>query len=137
MRWLALLCLLPSAGLADYVTPLRTLRAGTIIEPHHVAIDPRNIAGALVHLDEAVGLEARTTLYAGRPIRVGDLGPPALVQRNQKVSLIYAQSGLQISTDGRALARGGLGDVIRVMNLASRATLFGEVLADGRIEIQN
>lgn len=137
MRWLIAFCVLPSFVWADFVTPLRTLRAGTIIEPQDVGIDPRSVSGAIELLDEAIGQEARATLYAGRPIRIGDVGPPALVKRNQTISLIYVQNGLRISTDGRALARGGLGDLIRVMNLSSRATLFGEVQANGSVEIQN
>ena len=38
-------------------------------------------------------------------------------------------------TEGRALARAGAGDYVRVMNLASRATVMGRVLQDGQIEV--
>ena len=48
-------------------------------------------------------------IYAGRPVRPGDLGPPALVERNQLVPLVYQPGGLAISTEGRALGRGGGG----------------------------
>ncbi|WP_373487298.1 flagella basal body P-ring formation protein FlgA, partial [Blastomonas sp.] len=35
------------------------------------------------------------------------------------------------STDGRALGRAGVGDVIRVMNLTSRTTVTAQIGADG------
>ena len=47
---------------------------------------------------------ARVTLYPDRPIRPGDLAPPALVDRNQIVTLEYAAGPLVILTEGRALA---------------------------------
>jgi flagellar basal body P-ring formation protein FlgA len=37
--------------------------------------------------------------------------------------------------DGRALGRAGIGDVVRVMNLGSRQTVSGLVLADGSIVV--
>ena len=67
------------------------------------------------------------------PLRPEDLGAPALVERNQIVSLVYRSGGLVILADGRALARGAEGDVIRVMNLASKTTVSGRVGPDGRI----
>jgi flagella basal body P-ring formation protein FlgA len=83
----------------------------------------------------AVGMEARVAIYAGRPVRAQDLGAPALVERNQLVPLIYLSGGLAISTEGRALARGAAGEVIRVMNLSSRNTVNGRVGPDGAIYV--
>jgi flagella basal body P-ring formation protein FlgA len=68
---------------------------------------------------------------------VGDIGPPAVIDRNQIVGLRYSANGITISTEGRALERGAIGDMIRVMNIGSRATLFGQILSDGSIEVRN
>jgi len=76
-------------------------------------------------------MEARVALYAGRPIRQGDVGPPAVVDRNQIIPLVYMRSGVMISTEGRALDRAGPGDLIRVMNLSSRSTVTARVGSDG------
>jgi len=72
-------------------------------------------------------------LYPGRPILSGDLGAPAVVERNQTVTLIYRQGSLLIATDARALGRAGVGDMLRVMNLASRSTVSGQVDEAGRV----
>jgi len=78
-----------------------------------------------------IGMEARVALYAGRPIRASDVGFPAIVDRNQLIPLVYDANGLIIRTEGRALGRAGVGEVIRVMNMASRNTVSARVGPDG------
>ncbi|WP_323763949.1 flagellar basal body P-ring formation chaperone FlgA [Marinovum sp.] len=126
---------LAGAALAETVVPARTLRANTIIAPTDLTMRSTDVPGALSDPDQIIGRETRVTLYAGRPIRPGDIGPPALVTRNQIVTLHFTAGGLRILADGRALGRGGAGDRIRVMNLSSRATLFGTVQPDGTINV--
>ena len=96
-----------------------------------------DIPGALTDPDLAVGQEARIALYAGRAIHAADLGSAALVARNQTVSLIYQTGGVSILTEGRALARGGAGDVIKVMNTASRTTVSGVIGQDGTVSVSS
>ncbi|MEL6958408.1 MAG: flagellar basal body P-ring formation chaperone FlgA, partial [Pseudomonadota bacterium] len=91
--------------------------------------------GALSDPTLAVGLEARVALYAGRPIRPGDIGPPAVVERNQIIPLVFANSVITITTEGRALDRAGPGDFIRVMNLSSRITVTARIDATGAAHV--
>ena len=102
MRWLLLL-LLPGMAHAEAVLATRTIRAQTILMPSDVTLSPAAVPGALEEVETAIGMEARVTLYAGRPVRPGDLGPPAIVDRNQLVPLAYSAGGLNILTEGRAL----------------------------------
>ena len=125
-----------TAALAEIAVPVRTIRANDVITAKDLEIRSANVPGTFEHPRDVVGQEARVALYAGRPIRLDDVGPPAIVNRNQIVSLFFSQGGLRISTEGRALARGGIGDRIRVMNLVSRTTLFGLVQSDGSVQIQ-
>jgi flagellar basal body P-ring formation protein FlgA len=122
---------------ADTVVPKRTIKANTIISAQDLKTDPAQVAGAFENIREVAGLEARIALFAGKPIQRGTIGPPAIVDRNQIVELVFMQGGLRISTDGRALARGGTGDRIRVMNLSSRTALFGTVKADGSVQVSD
>lgn len=130
---LATLAAFPAA--AETLVPTRTIRAQDIIAPEDLTVIARNTPGALSDPLEAIGLEARTTLYANRPIRPGDIGAPAVIDRNQIVPLNYVTGSLSILTEGRALARGGVGDVIRVMNLSSRTTVSGRIAADGSVHV--
>lgn len=132
--WRALILLLvPSVAVADSVVATRTIRAQSILGPDDVTMVEAAIPGALDSTAAALGLEARVSIYAGRPIRPSDLGSPSVIDRNQVVPLAFASGGLSILTEGRALDRGGVGDVIRIMNLGSRTTVSGRIAADGRV----
>ncbi|MBU2992384.1 flagellar basal body P-ring formation chaperone FlgA [Octadecabacter sp. 1_MG-2023] len=124
MKLLALVCVvLTGPASADTVVATRTLPARTIIGPEDIALRDSNVVGGLDQPELAIGQESRVALYAGRPIRLGDIGPPAVIERNQIVMLVYRRNGISISTEGRALDRASPGDLIRVMNLSSRATV--------------
>lgn len=127
------LALLPGAAHPESLIALRTIAAGVILSPGDIGIAPKDIAGALQDPEAVIGTETRVVLYAGRPIRAQDIGPPAIVDRNQMVTLIYQRGPLTIVADGRALARGGIGDMVRVMNLDSRNTVSGVVTESGAI----
>ena len=129
--------LLAVPALADTVVSARTVRANQIITEMDVTFAQGDLTTGFSRLSDVIGQEARVALYAGRPILVGDIGPPAVIDRNQIVGLRYSANGITISTEGRALERGAIGDMIRVMNLGSRATLFGQILSDGSIEVRN
>lgn len=134
MMWkIALLALLPQTLWAESLVATRTIRAQSVIGPGDVAVVGDAVAGAVTRPDLAVGLETRVTIYAGRPILVADLGAPAVINRNQTVQLGFMAGGLRISAEGRALSRGSVGDVIRVMNLSSRTTVYGRIATDGTV----
>ena len=135
MRWFLVFLLGAQVVAADVVTPTRTLRPGTLITLQDLTIRDGQQMGAFDRITDVAGQEARVALYAGRPIPFEAIGPPAIVNRNQIVPLSYQASGLRITTEGRAMERGGVGDRIRIMNLQSRATLFGLVQADGTIKV--
>ena len=122
---------------ADTVVPARTIRPHQIITEMDVTFAAGDLISGFGRLSDVIGQEARVALYAGRPILVGDIGPPAVIDRNQIVGLRYSSGGISISTEGRALERGAVGDRIRVMNLGSRATLFGQILEDGTVKVTN
>jgi len=120
---------------ADSVIATRMIRAQTILSATDMTLVAAEIPGAMTELSTAVGQEAKVALYPGRAIRASDIGSPAIIERNQIIPLTYFAGGLRIAADGRALARGGIGDLIRVMNLSSRNTVFGRVIADGTVQV--
>lgn len=118
-------------GVAETLVAARTIPAQTIIGPEDLLARDIVVPGAVEDPGDLIGMETRVALYAGRPIRPGDVGLPAIVERNQIIVMIYDAGGIYISTEGRALDRAGPGDLIRVMNLSSRNTITARIGDDG------
>ncbi len=121
----------PASAMAEVVA-LRTLPAGTIVGPDD--IDPGE-GTLLAEVEAVLGQQTRSIIYAGRAITPAQLARPRLVERNQLVTLAYESGPLSIRTEGRALAAGAAGEVIRVMNLASRSTVLATIRADGVLTV--
>lgn len=120
---------------AESLVAARAIAAKTVLDAADIRLAETEIPGALADPAAAIGMEARVTIYAGRPVLPGDLGPPALVERNDIVRLSFEAGGLAIDTEGRALDRGALGERIRVMNLASRAVVSGAVAGPAAVSV--
>ncbi len=135
MRLFTFLCafLLGCPAWSETVFAARTIRAQTILTAQDLILKNVEVPGAFSDAQLIIGQEARVALYANRPIRPGDVGPPAMVDRNQIVPLVFTANGVMILTEGRSLARAGVGEYVRVMNLSSRNTVMGQVTSDGRV----
>ncbi len=125
------------SALAETLIAARTIRSQTILHASDLIVSEGTATGSFTQVSDVEGLETRVTLYAGRPIRPGDVGPATVVQRNQVVPLIYNSAGLLITTEGRALDRAAPGEFVRIMNLSSRTTVSGRAMADGSVLVQN
>ncbi len=118
---------------AEVVVASRTLKSRAILQPDDLELREGSDAGAFSDIADIVGLEARVVLYQGRPITRGDVGPPALIERNQLITVIFKRGGLTISAEARSLGRAAVGERLRVMNTASRKTVTGTVTPDGDV----
>ena len=132
MRGLIILALslVPALAEAGVLAAARTLPAGTVI----TAADLRAVDGSRTGITDpsaAIGMQTRITIYEGRPLHGSMLQPPRLVNRNQMLRLTFQRGALRIVTEGRALDDAAAGDVIRVMNMASRSTVSARIAADG------
>ncbi len=133
--WRILILLFPTAALGDSLVAARVIKAQTPLVAADVMLVAADIPGALTDPAQAIGQETRVAIYPGRPVLGDSLGPAAMVERNQIVPLIFQAGGLAIRTEGRALSRGAEGEIIEVMNLASRTKVTGRVGADGGVTV--
>ncbi len=132
MKYLALLALfVPGTAVAETIVAARTIPPQTVLTFDDLMLDQTDTQGGVADPFELVGKESRVALYRGHPIRKSDVIQPAIIDRNQRISLIYNHGGLSIQTEGRALDRAAVGDVIPIMNLASRLTVSAEIGRDG------
>jgi len=138
LRFLILVAaIFPTIVCADTLVAARTIRAQTVLAAADVVVLRNDSSGLPAKIKDVIGLETRVTLYEGRPINNGDLGPATIIERNQTVTLMYNSGGLSISAEARSLGRGGIGETVRVLNLASRNIIAGIVSSNGTILVGN
>lgn len=128
-------CLAAGPALSGSLVATRSIIAKSLVGPEDFRLVKADYPGAADSAEEVVGKEARVTIWAGKPLRPGDLGPPALVDRNDIVRIRYAMGSLEIATDGRALDRGAAGERVRAMNLNSRTIISGVVTGAGDVTV--
>ncbi len=135
----AVVCLIAfaEAAFGETVVAARTVRSQSVLTSADVTLADTVPGDWFTDVSDVIGKETRVTLYQGRPIRRGDVGPPAVVRRNQIVTLIYSSGALTITTDARALGRAAVGERIKAMNLASRNTVIGTVDSAGNIVVSD
>ncbi len=74
-----------------------------------------------------IGFTPRRGLRPGEMIRINDVEPPRLVEKGTIVSIRYVFANMTLSTRGRALEDGALGDTIKVLNQRSHRTIDVEI----------
>ena len=126
---------LPAVLGADIAVATRNIRPGNVLSASDIVVIRGSTKGAFEDASPIVGAEAAVALYAGRAILQGQIAPAASIERNQIVEINFASKGLSMTTEGRALARGAIGQRIRVMNLASKTPIFGTVQEDGTVRV--
>jgi flagella basal body P-ring formation protein FlgA len=82
-----------------------------------------------------MGREARRALRAGELIRESDLKRPTLVAKGANVTMVFEAPGMQLTAVGRALAEGGEGDSITVLNPTSYRQVSAVVVSAGTVRV--
>lgn len=134
MKWLFLL-LLCKPAFAEIIVPTRIIKAGEEILSADLNPLPGSQPGTYSNMADVLGKEANVILYPNRPIHLNHLREQTIISRNQIVTLNFSAGLLVITTEGRALARGGPGDIIPVLNLTSRTTIRGRIEPDGSVQV--
>ncbi|MBB5685263.1 flagellar basal body P-ring formation chaperone FlgA [Sphingobium boeckii] len=127
------------SGSALVETPvlIRAIERGEPLAASDFEMKPasRAIARGALTPPDAAGKEAARRLLPGSVVRQGDLVRPQVVRRGDAILLTVRSDGLSITTAGRALSGGGVGEAVRVVNLQSNRTLNGIIEHKGRVRI--
>ncbi|GJL92832.1 flagellar basal body P-ring formation chaperone FlgA [Hyphococcus sp.] len=105
------------------VKAAQNLRPGMLLSAADLIVEGDNSTG----LDLYVGQEVKRAIYVGKTLSLNDVGPPTAVERNAIVMLEFVRGPLMITTEGRALDSGAVGDRVRIMNLSSKIILTGTI----------
>lgn len=84
---------------------------------------------------QLLGQSPRRTVAPNRPVRLSELQRPAIVKRNQNVTLVFRKHGLEIKAEGKALQDGGVGELISVENTKSGAQVRGKVINSTTVDV--
>ena len=122
------------------VPVLRTdLPAGQAIGPQHLQLVRLRVdrmeRDSVRGIAELLGQVARRDLAADRPIRASEVQPRVVVAKGSLVTLLVRLPGLELSATGRALEDGAQGQAIAIMNLQSKRTVQGEVVASDLVRV--
>ncbi|MEM6383884.1 MAG: flagellar basal body P-ring formation chaperone FlgA [Pseudomonadota bacterium] len=101
------------------------------------AVPYARVAGipTVLHEADLIGQAATRSLRAGVPINRDDIDAPALVSRQDLVTLIYRQGALALSVRARALDDGAEGQAVDVTNLQSGRVVRGIVTGRGIVQV--
>jgi len=125
--------------LLDVVVTDRKLRRLDVIQVDDVRLQRIRIRRTrnryLFDPEEVIGKRLTQSLRKDIPIRSEQLEIAPLVRRGDRVTITFKSGGLQIVTSGQAKQDGHLGEMIRVINLDSKKTVFAEVMRSGDVQI--
>ncbi|MFN4310445.1 MAG: flagellar basal body P-ring formation chaperone FlgA [Ferrovibrio sp.] len=91
--------------------------------------------GYIDRVEDLIGHSPRRPLAAGRPLRTSDIGKPEVITKNGLVTMVAQGPGLTITTTGRAMEAGSMGDVIQVMNVQSKKTVQATVIGLNQVQV--
>jgi flagella basal body P-ring formation protein FlgA len=121
-------------GNLDVLTYARNLAAGETVQPADVIWGKAAAAPADAPADaEAViGLAAKRPLRAGAAVAVRDVAAPVVIKAGDMLTVTYADGGITLALQAKAVKAGGKGDVIEVQNLASKKNVQAVVTGPGQ-----
>lgn len=82
---------------------------------------------AITDADQIIGLTPRQALRPGQMISAADLERPQAVGKGAMVTMTLKVGGMTLTSQGRAIEPGSLGDTIRVVNTRSNITVEAKV----------
>ena len=124
----------------DVVVATENIPGGTKIALSSLALEKRPMSklesGSYTTLEDVVGLNTRSTIFAGTPIVKQRVIPPKLIKRNQSVTIEARDGTVTVRTQAKALSDAAAGDTVSLMNPESKEKFVGVVRPDGAIIIE-
>lgn len=105
------------------------------LELRRIPVSPLRPA-AFQSLEELAGKVAARDLQANRPLALADVAEPAIVRKDEPVTVIATRGTVRVATRGLALQDGARGARILVRNLGSERVLAAVIVAPGTVLIE-
>lgn len=124
---------------ANVVITRRSLPKNSVLTAALVGTEMRDVThqskGFFTSTKDVLGSITRYGIGGNKMLHPGNLLPPKLVNKGDKVILQVVSEGLNIRTQGIAVESGALGDVIEVKNARTARIVEGRVSGPGKVHI--
>jgi flagella basal body P-ring formation protein FlgA len=115
----------------EILTFARSLATGEIVQPSDIvwakaAGAPYDAPSAA---DQVIGMATRHPVREGDAVLTHDVAPPMVVKIGDTVLVTYADEGITVTLEGKAMASAAVGDILNVQNPASKKLI--EAVATG------
>ena len=116
-----------AAGAREILTYARNLNAGEIVQPTDLvwAKAAAAPADAPASVDAVIGLAARRPLREGDPVLARDVTAPIVIKAGDTVTVTYADQGVTLTLQAKAMSAAAVGDSLNVLNTASKRLIEG------------
>ncbi|HEX3916109.1 MAG TPA: flagellar basal body P-ring formation chaperone FlgA [Caulobacteraceae bacterium] len=115
----------------EILTYARSLATGEIVQPSDIVW--AKAAGAPFDApsaaDQVIGMATRHPVRQGDAVASHDVAPPMVIKIGDSVIVTYADEGVTVTLEGRAMASAAVGDTLNVQNPASKKLI--EAVATG------
>lgn len=133
----------PVTGRLIPVTSVPVLKAqlqkGALITAEDLDyVDVRNSdlgANVLVSAEQLIGMSPRRGIAALKPIASSDVSSPIVVKKGEIVTMVLQNSEMTLTTQGKALESGAVGETVRIVNASSGQSVEGVVTAVKTVSI--
>ncbi len=119
--------------IARAVIARRSLEAGAILGENDVElgeINPNALStSVMLNLNDVVGKQLKRPLASGQILLQGSVQKPVLVKRGELVTVYSLAAGVQVKAVAKAMAEGGLGDVVQLESTESKKHFQARITA--------
>ena len=117
----------------------KRIMGGTLIEEGDlkwVELPQARLArNAITDASHLIGMAAKRTISAGKPVTSNDVSRPKDIAKGQMVMMVLSTPSMRLTTKGKALESGATGDTIRISNSQTSTVIEGVITGPGQVRV--
>lgn len=125
---------------SDVVVAAKPLGRYQPIDAEDIKIEKMNLsrvpANVIVSAEEVVGLRTNRNIAVNAVLRQDQVEMPPLIKRGDVVRVVAESPVLKVVVQGKAKQDGGKGERIRIVNLASKKTIYAKVMDEKTVQVE-
>jgi len=117
----------------------KLLPRDTILQPQDIRMKTIDLStlpqGYIDQKQSLIGQKLKRLISAGVAFTPNIITPQDRVKRGQRVTILARSGSMEVRMAGRALTSGAVGEVVKVVNIASRQRREGVVTKSGEVQV--